>query len=143
MRVAIDKNGDGVIDNIAIVEGLEKAAELFPADTVLDAVSAGVRIGWSKGGDGEYSAPPEREAAPKHLTRVEFARLCMGSGGMMPEMLVAAKAAPELAAMWIMLDLAVQVQKGDPEIPPGLAALEALGHLPNGAQAVLDAWPTE
>jgi hypothetical protein len=76
-------------------------------------------------------------------TRLEFVRLCMSAGGMTPDMLVQAKAAPELAAMWIMLDMAQEVQRDDPEIAPGLAALEALGYLPNGAQAVLGAWPTQ
>ncbi|MBQ4826551.1 hypothetical protein J4729_18670 [Leisingera sp. HS039] len=84
-------------------------------------------------------APANR--GPRPITRLEFVRLCMSAGGMTQELLVQAKAAPELAAMWIMLDMAQQVQKGDPEVAPGLGALEALGHLPNGAQAVLDAWP--
>jgi hypothetical protein len=85
-------------------------------------------------------APPEPK--PRDLTRVEFVRLCMGAGGMTQEMLVQARQAPELAAMWIMLEMAEKVSKDDPEIGPGLAALENLGHLPNGAQAVLDVWPT-
>ena len=87
--------------------------------------------------------PPPPDPRPRTLTRVEFARLCMSAGGMTPDMLVQARAAPELATMWILLEMATQVQKDDPEIPTGLAGLEALGFLPNGAQAVLDAWPAE
>jgi hypothetical protein len=141
MRIAIDKNSDGVIDNIVEVETLVEAAALFPNDTILDAVSAGVQIWWVRLGDGVYSEPAAPEAQPVPLSRLEFVRHCMGAGGMSPAMLVLAKAAPELGAMWIMLEMAEQVQRDDPEIAPGLALIESLGLLPLGALAVLDAWP--
>lgn len=141
MRVAIDQNGGGMIDNIIEAESLEAAAALFPADTVMDAVSAGVQIGWISDRQGGYVPPPDPEPKYALISRVAFVRLCMSAGGMTPDMLVQAKAAPELAALWIMLDMAQEVRAADPEVPPGLAEIEALGFLPAGAQAVLDAWP--
>lgn len=99
------------------------------------------RVTWSGSAWVVEDLPP-RPTVYAALTRIEFSRLCMGPGGMTHQMLVQARAAPELAAMWIMLDMAEQVQRDDPEVAPGLAALATLGFLPNGAQAVLDAWPT-
>lgn len=57
-------------------------------------------------------------------------------------MLVAARNDANLAAMWIKLEMAMGVERDDADTAAGLAALAALGYLPNGAQAVLDAWPT-
>jgi len=140
MRVAIDKNADGIIDNIIEVESLELAATLFPSDAVLDAVEAGVKIGWIKDGN-IYVAPPEPDPVYRAVTQVEFVRLCMGAGGMTTTMLVACKNDENMQAFWIMFGLAKELHKDDPEIEPGLGALAALGYLPNGAQAVLDGWP--
>jgi hypothetical protein len=140
MKVAIDHNGDNVIDNVIEAQSLNAAQALFPNATVLDGDGTGVGIGWKWDGE-KYTPPRPPEPDPKPLTRVEFARLCMVAGGMTSDMLVQAKAAPELAAMWIMLDMAQEVRAADPEVPPALAELEALGFLPTGAQAVLDAWP--
>lgn len=101
-----------------------------------------VQRGWVLDGD-TWSAPEPDPVAttPQPLTRVQFARLCMSVGGMTPEMLVASRADANLAAMWTMLEMATHLEKEDPEIVPGLTALHALGYLPNGVQAVLDAWP--
>ncbi|AUQ98110.1 hypothetical protein [Phaeobacter inhibens] len=101
---------------------------------------ASQRLTWDGAAWGVEDIPvPDPVYQP--LTKIGFMRLCMFLGGMTPEMLVAAREAPELKAMWIMLDMAEQVQRDDPEVAPGLALLAGLGHLPNGAQAVLDGWP--
>lgn len=107
-------------------------------------VPEGLPVTVGTGYDGasfDVTPPGPPEPTPRALTRVEFVRLCMSAGGMTPEMLVQAKADPALAAMWIMLEMATEVSRDDPEIEPGLTALAQLGYLPDGAQAVLDAWP--
>lgn len=137
------------IKNDRIVDLATDPASQFHPDLAaeFEAVPDEVERGWVRDEAGDWSSPPPPppppapEPKPRDLTRVEFVRLCMGAGGMTLEQLVQAKAAPELAAMWIMLEMAEKVAKDDPEIEPGLAELAALGHLPNGAQAVLDAWP--
>lgn len=114
---------------------------LAPAKPVSDPVSE--RVVWDFGTQSwkVENLPPPPIPKARALSRLEFTRLCMSAGGMTPEMLVQAKAAQELAALWIMLDMALEILKDDPEVPPGLVSLEELGFLPNGAQAVLDAWP--
>lgn len=79
---------------------------------------------------------------PRTLTRLQFVRLCQSAGGMTDENLVAAKANADLAALWIKLDLAEDVSRDDPDTVSGLAALEALEYLPEGASAVTAGWPT-
>lgn len=145
MRVAIDKNGDGIIDNIVEAESVEAAAELFPADTVLDAVAAGVRIGWVKQPDGSYAAPPEPEAAPVYqpLDSAALITLLENAGGMTPEQVVACHQDQNFAYFWILIQIAPYTSRDNPKIPAALAQLEAAGYLPDGAQAVLDAWPLE
>ena len=80
--------------------------------------------------------------APKPLTQLEFIRLCRSAGGSTPEMIVAAKKDALLEYMWMEFQMAHGVEKGDPGTAEGLSALQELGYLPNGAQAVLDAWPS-
>lgn len=76
------------------------------------------------------------------LTHLEFIELCETVGGTTDAMLVASKSDPLLAAFWIKFDMAQDLRHDDSRTAAGLAALNALGYLPNGAQAVLDAWPT-
>ena len=87
--------------------------------------------------------PAQPTPEPRPLTRLEFIRLGMIDGGMTPTMLVNAKDDPNLAAFWILLDMAQEIERDDADTVQGLNALEAKGYLPGGAQAVLDAWPTE
>jgi hypothetical protein len=84
-----------------------------------------------------YVAP----ATPRALTKLEFVELAQSAGGMSDAQLVAANADPQLAALWLKLTLAGEVQRDHPATQAGLGALAALGYLPNGAAAVLDAWP--
>lgn len=79
---------------------------------------------------------------PQSLTQLAFIRLCQSAGGATPTMILAAKADANLAYMWLEFEMASTVEKNDPGTTEGLTALETLGYLPNGAQAVLDAWPT-
>ena len=125
---------DGVIIGINKTRAKEVAPEWVP-------IPEGVGIGWIKDGE-TYVAPPEPEVPPRALSRIEFVRHCMDVGGMTSAMLVSAKADANLAALWIMLEMSNEVRKDAPEVPGGIAALDALGYLPNGAQAVLDGWPT-
>jgi len=102
---------------------------------------------------GEYSGPsklddwdgigaPAPLAAPMLLTKIQFARLVMSAGGMSDAQLVAARNDENLAAFWILIDLASnEVKQDDPDVQRGLQALDALGYLPHGAQAVFDNWP--
>jgi len=124
---------DGVIIGINKTRAKDVAPEWVP-------IPEGVQIGWIRDGD-TYVAPPAPDPVYRAVTQVEFVRLCMGAGGMTTAMLVACKNDADMQAFWIMFDLAKELNKADPEIEPGLAALAALGYLPNGAQAVLDGWP--
>ena len=94
---------------------------------------------------GTFDAPMREVIAPEPtyaaLSPVGFVRLCMSAGGMTPEQLVRSKADANLAAMWIMFEMATEVARGDPEVAQGLGAMEQLGYLPNGAEAMLEAWP--
>lgn len=85
--------------------------------------------------------PPSSK--PKTLTRLQFVRLCQTAGGMTDENLVAARADSNLAALWIKLELAEDVSRNDPDTASGLAALEFLNYLPEGASAVISGWPNE
>ncbi|WP_282091352.1 hypothetical protein [Epibacterium ulvae] len=127
-------------------------AQTFTAEEIADAGytaapdmpeydPASQQMGWDGAGWRVEDLPPQ-PVSYRALTRIEFVRLCRSAGGMTGAQLVQARETGELKEMWIMLEMAVQVQRGDPEVEPGLAALAALGFLPNGAQAVLDAWPT-
>ena len=94
--------------------------------------------------DGEWQAPgpePEPEPTYQSLTKLQFVRLIKQHGGTTNEQVVAAYRDEQLAFFWLMFELATSVERDDPEISEGLAALEQLGYLPNGAQAVLDGWP--
>ena len=94
---------------------------------------------------GNFDAPMREEIAPEPtyaaLSPVGFVRLCMSAGGMTPEQLVRSKADANLAAMWIMFEMANEVSRDDLEVAQGLGAMEQLGYLPNGAEAVLSGWP--
>lgn len=145
MRVAIDKNGDGIIDNIVEVESLELAAELFPHDTVLDTDATDVQIGWISDGQGGYIAPAQ-EAAPvvyKPLDSAALITLLETAGGMTPEQVVACHSDPAMAYFWILLQITPFTSRENPKVAAALASLNAAGYLPNGAQAVLDGWPVQ
>ena len=95
--------------------------------------------------DGEWQAPePDPEPAPEYesLTKLQFVRLIKDQGGTSNEQVVAAYRDEQLAFFWLMFEIATSVERDDPEIAEGLGVLEQLGYLPNGAQAVLDGWPT-
>ena len=85
---------------------------------------------------------PPAPSGPQSLTRLEFIRLCQSAGGMTPEMTVAAYNDSNLKYMWLMFEIATGVERDDADTQGGLDALETLGYLPNGAQAVIDAWPS-
>lgn len=146
MRVAIDKNGDGVIDNIVEAESVAAAAELFPADTVMDAVAEGVRIGWVKQGDGSYAAPvlPEPDPVYRKLDSAALIGHLEAAGGMTPADIVACSKEATLEYFWLLMRTAPHTSRDNPKLPAALDQLEALGYLDAaGKQAVLDAWPVE
>ena len=103
------------------------------------------RVEWDAVGEQwqVVALPPPPDPVPRPLTRVEFIRLGMADGGMTQAMLVQANADADLAAFWIILGMAQEIERDDADTVQGLNALEAKGYLPGGAQAVLDAWPTE
>ena len=77
------------------------------------------------------------------LTPLEFILLCQSAGGMTDAQLVAANADSSLAALWIKLNHATQIEYGSPVTAAGLSALDGLNYLPNHASAVFAAWPTK
>ncbi len=84
---------------------------------------------------------PAPQRAPRILTKLEFTMLAASVGGM--PSVAAAKSDPALADFWVFFDLATQVERDHDLTQQGLAAMEAAGHLPNGADAVIAAWPED
>lgn len=144
MRVAIDKNGDGIIDNIVLCDSLEDAAALFPADTVLDAVESGVQIGWIADGQGGYTAPPAQEAQPKDLDALGFQLLVQQIAGMSDADVLAAYDDANLRLMWKRLEMATSVPRDAALTVSGLAAMVEFGHITaEQSAAIVAQWPTE
>ena len=139
MRVAVDSGARGTITNMIEAESVEAAQALFPDDLVV--AGDGLSKGWVKNEAGEYEAPPSASDDPATLTKLQFITLGQTAGGMTDSQLVAAKGDGSLAAMWVKFEMATAVDRDDPNTQAAVAALEQLGYLPNGAQAVLDAWP--
>ena len=141
MRVAVDSGARGTITNMIEAESVEAAQALFPDD--LCVAGDGLDKGWVRGAGGEYEPPAEPDPSPQPatLTKLQFITLGQTAGGMTDSQLVAAKGDANLAAMWVKFEMATAVDRDDPNTQAAVAALEQLGYLPNGAQAVLDAWP--
>lgn len=111
-------------------------AEGFIALESLDASVLGKR--WTGADWDDVARVPV--AAP--LDEAALIDLCQSAGGMTDAQLVAAFNDANLAAFWIKLRAASTILPTDQRMQDGLAAVDALGYLPKGAQAVLDAWPT-
>jgi hypothetical protein len=114
------------------------------AGHVFKQVPEGTEHNAKDNGDGTYTNPvaPLIPARLASLSKLEFMELVQSAGGMTDAQLVAAHNNAALAALWIKFDRAPeQIHKDHPLVAPGLAALAALGYIPNGAQALLDAWP--
>lgn len=91
--------------------------------------------------DGSAWSTPTQPAVYKALSKIEFIRLAKSVGGMSGAQHVAASKDANLEEMWLMFNAAEAVEREDPDTLVGLAALEALNYLPNGAESVLDSWP--
>jgi hypothetical protein len=89
-----------------------------------------------------FDAPPPPQKPPRTLTPLEFLGLCETAGGMTDALLVAGHADATLAPLWLKFGYAKEIEKESALTSSGLDALHATGYLPNGKQAVLDAWPT-
>lgn len=101
------------------------------------------RVVWADGAWVVEDLPEPPEPEPRLLTPIEFIGLCQQAGGMTDANLVASKADANLAAMWIKFSLAPSLHKNAPDVQAGIGGLDTLGYLPNGATAVLGAWPQE
>lgn len=125
MRVAIDKNHDGIIDNVIVAETLELAQELFPNDDLFE-VSNGVGIGWVKQEDGSYAAPPE--IVPEIVvSQADFKRLMTSA-----ERIAIREASEQSPAIFDFMDLlnsSVTVHLSHPDVIAGITALEIAGIL--------------
>lgn len=88
----------------------------------------------------DLSPPPAPQ--PVQLTKLQFITLGQTDGGMTDAQLVAARSDENLAAMWIKLEMATSVDRDNADTQAAIGALDLLGYLPNGAAAVLAAWPT-
>lgn len=82
-----------------------------------------------------------REPRPQVMSKMQFIRLVQTAGGMSDALLAQAHAEPLLKPFWIKFNMTSEMQRDDIDTQAGLGALAALGLLPNGAQAVIDAWP--
>lgn len=96
-------------------------------------------------GQGNVIAFEEFEIAPppkKILTHLQFIELSQSAGGMTDAMLVEVEANPLFKAFWIKFNMAGDINPAHALTTQALTALHAGGYLPNGVQAVFDAWPT-
>jgi len=84
---------------------------------------------------------PAAGSEPLPLNQVDFIKLCQEAGGMTDDMLVACESDNRIKAFWIKFDRAPVLHKTDPRTQAGIAALAALGYLPNGAAAMNSGWP--
>ncbi|SFB92410.1 hypothetical protein SAMN05428997_1037 [Bosea sp. CRIB-10] len=83
-----------------------------------------------------------RQPRPHVLSKMQFIRLVQTAGGVTDALLVQADAEPLLKPFWVKFTMTTEMQRDDVDTQAGLGALAALGLLPNGTQAILDAWPT-
>jgi len=103
-----------------------------------------VGVNW-KFVDGSWVEPdpkPEPKPIPQKLTKLQFIHHIQEHGGTSKSDVSAAYKDPELEYFWLIFDIATEVEKSDPEIDEALGVFETQGYLPNGAQSVLDNWPT-
>jgi hypothetical protein len=86
---------------------------------------------------------PEPALAPVVLGKYQFIELAQTAGGLSDDQLVDLHddTSKPVRAFWIKFNAASEMRKTDPATAGALTALEYLGYLPNGAAAVLDAWP--
>ncbi len=82
-----------------------------------------------------------RQPRPRVMSKMQFIRLVQTAGGMTDALLAQAHAEPLLTPFWIKFNMTAEMQRDDIDTQAGLGALAALGLLPNGTQAVIDAWP--
>ena len=90
----------------------------------------------------ESVEPEPADPEPLPLDEAALIDLCQSAGGMTDPMLVAVYKDDQLAAFIIKLRAAKSILPSDDRAIQGLGALDALGYLPDGAAAVLAAWPT-
>jgi hypothetical protein len=91
---------------------------------------------------GETWEEVEVAPIPKPLDELGLIQLCQEAGGMTEAMLVEVYESVQLKAFVIKVRASRSILPSDERTLQGLGALEALGYLPNGAAAVLAAWPT-
>ncbi|NSY36880.1 hypothetical protein [Leisingera sp. ANG59] len=135
MRYAIIEAGEVIAINQTSVAPAAEWIEV-PDET---------EVGWVKQPDGSYAAPPEPEKEPfyQKLDSAALITLLEAAGGMTPEMVVQCHQDPQMAYFWLLLQVTPHTSRDNPKLPAALDAMAALGYLPNGTQAVLDAWPVE
>lgn len=95
-------------------------------------------------GEGAYDKPevPEPVKMPVPISGVAFIQICQTEGGMTDEQLVACYADAAFKALWIKFDRSPSLDRDDPRVQQGLAALELAQYLAvGGAAAVTAAWP--
>tara|TARA_R100001369_G_scaffold6952_1_gene17985 strand:+ start:80 stop:511 length:432 start_codon:yes stop_codon:yes gene_type:complete len=97
---------------------------------------------------GTFDVVPVEVAAPvpQSLTAPKFVNLMRSAGGMTVSMIAQSRAHSDenLQGMWALFSLpGAEIERDDPDVQAGMQLLAVLGFLPNGAQAVLDAWPVQ
>lgn len=140
MKIAID-NGHGVVSNVIEGDSIEAVQALLPGATLFEA--GGVGVGWVSAPGGGYGPPPDAEPEYVKLDSAALIHLFETAGGMTPAMVVACKSDPNMEYFWILLQVSPHTSRENQQLPSALSGMEALGYLPDGAQAVLDAWPVE
>jgi hypothetical protein len=141
MRIAIIKGG--LVVNIIEAENVAAAQDIFPDAEMLD--GSGLSTGWVRDEAGDFAAPPAPPVVYKSISAVEFIALCRAVGGMTMAMVAQSRnnTNEDLQGMWAIFGLpGAMLHPDSPDVQGGLALLAGLGYLPNGAQAVLEEWPT-
>lgn len=143
--IAYDDKGQAWTDLANSEEG-RKATGFVAAPAQPNFDPATQTIAWDADAENwrvdDIPPPPQPEPQPRTLGKLEFIRLAQTAGGMTDQMLVEAQAHPMFAAFWIKFQMASSVERDDEITATALGALAQGGYLPEGPDAVLNAWPT-
>ncbi len=135
--------GSALPDKLPWIEGVDYTVSVVPVQhglpiRIRDETGESF-LTFTETGPDQPPPPP----LPIPLTEIGFITLCQEAGGMTDDMLVACDADVHFKAMWIKFRAASQIDKTDARVQQGLSGLAAADYLPNGVDAVNNAWPVK
>ncbi|MCB8835928.1 hypothetical protein [Aurantimonas sp. VKM B-3413] len=103
----------------------------------------GHRVEWDGAAWVQVALPPAPNPQPLALGKLDFMLLVQHAGGTSDAQLTEASKDPTLESFWVKYQMASEVHRDHPVTAAALAALDGLGYIPNGAAAVIAAWPLQ